>query len=39
VQREDQESFMISGMILVVVATGIVASAIAGMLNDRRRLP
>jgi hypothetical protein len=30
---------MISGMILLVVATGIVASAIAGMLNDRRRLP
>ena len=29
---------MISGMILFV-ATGIVASAIAGMLNDRRRLP
>jgi hypothetical protein len=28
---------MISGMILLVVATGIVASAIAGMLNDRRR--
>jgi hypothetical protein len=26
-------------MILLVVATGIVASAIAGMLNDRRRLP
>jgi len=30
---------MISGMILLFVATGIVASAIAGMLNDRRRLP
>jgi hypothetical protein len=29
---------MISGMILFV-ATGIVASAIVGMLNDRRRLP
>jgi len=29
---------MISGMILFV-ATGIVASAIAGMLNDRRPLP
>jgi hypothetical protein len=29
---------MISGMILFV-ATGIVASVIAGMLNDRRRLP
>ena len=33
------DSFMISGMILLVVVTGIVASAIAGMLNDRRRLP
>ena len=30
---------MIGGLILLVVATGIVASAIAGMLNDRRRLP
>ena len=30
---------MLGGMILLVVATGIVASAIAGMLNDRRRLP
>jgi hypothetical protein len=30
---------MISGTILLVVATGIVASAIAGMLNDTRRLP
>ena len=30
---------MISGRILFVVATGIVASAIAGLLNDRRRLP
>ena len=29
---------MIGGMILLVVATGIVASAIAGMLNDGRRL-
>jgi hypothetical protein len=34
-----RSSFMIGGMILLVVATGIVASAIAGMLNDRRRLP
>jgi hypothetical protein len=31
--------FMISGMILLVAATGLVASAIVGMLNDRRRLP
>jgi len=30
---------MIGGMILLVVATSIVASAVAGMLNDRRRLP
>ena len=30
---------MIGGMILLVVATGTVASAIAGMLNDRRGLP
>jgi hypothetical protein len=30
---------MISGTILLVVATGIVASTIAGMLNDTRRLP
>jgi divalent metal cation (Fe/Co/Zn/Cd) transporter len=32
-------SSMISGMILLVVATGVLASAIARMLNDGRRLP
>jgi hypothetical protein len=37
--RRSGDSLMISGMILLVVATGIIASAIAGMLNDRRRLP
>jgi hypothetical protein len=39
VQREDQELFMICGMILLVVATGVFASTVAGMLNDGRRLP
>ena len=34
-----RNSLMIGGMILLVVATGIVASAIAGMLNDRRPYP
>jgi divalent metal cation (Fe/Co/Zn/Cd) transporter len=32
-------SSMISGMILLVVATGVLASAVAHMLNDGRRLP
>jgi hypothetical protein len=32
-------SSMISGMILLAVATGVLASAVAGMLNDGRRLP
>ena len=32
-------SSIISGIILLVVATGILASAVAGMLNDGRRLP
>jgi hypothetical protein len=32
-------SDMIGGMILLVVAAGVFASAVAGMLNDGRRLP
>jgi hypothetical protein len=31
-------SFMIGGMILLVVAAGVFASTVAGMLNDGRRL-
>ena len=31
-------SFMIGGMILLVVAPGVFASTVAGMLNDGRRL-
>jgi hypothetical protein len=34
--REDWEAFMASEMILVVVAAGIVASAVVGMLNNGR---
>jgi hypothetical protein len=30
---------MISGMILLIVATGVFASAVVGMLNDGRSLP
>jgi hypothetical protein len=37
--RRSGVSFMIGGMILLVVATGVFASTVAGMLNDGRRLP
>ena len=33
-----RSSFMIGGMILLVVAAGVFASTVAGMLNDGRRL-
>jgi hypothetical protein len=37
--RRSGVSFMIGGMILLVVATGVFASTVTGMLNDGRRLP